>query len=131
MQQVTPEIVQSELPLISLLKAPEALREDILRGFGDEEENAVRFAVRWAWDHRRVKMDQSHAAQHIGVAASHFCNILAGKKYLPPHKINSFEWICGNRAVSMTIERFRVIRENEHSRQLAQVIADQMVKVAA
>jgi len=75
-------------------------------------------------------MDQSHAAQHIGIAASHFCNILSGKKYLPPHKINSFEWLCGNRAVSMTIERFRLIRENEQTRQLAEVIAQQMTRAA-
>ena len=120
--------MQAELPIISLLRAPEPLRDDVLRTFGDEEEAAVRFAIRWAWDHRRVKMDQSHAAEHIGIAASHFCNILAGKKYLPPHKINSFEWICGNRAVSMTIERFRTIREKEHSMQLAQVIAEQMTR---
>ena len=116
--------------LLSLLKAPEDIREDMLRTFGDEEEVAIKFAIRWAWDHRRVRMDQSNAAEHIGVSKSHLCNILSGKKYLPPHKINTYEWIVGNRAVSQTIERFRHIREGEQTRQLAELIAQNMVRAA-
>jgi hypothetical protein len=122
----------SELPLLAILRAPDPIREDILRTFGDEEEAATEFAIRWAWDNRRVKsMTQATAAERIGVAASHFCNILAGKKYLPPHKINAYEQTVGNRAVSMTIERFRQIRERELVAGLARVVAENMVQQAA
>lgn len=129
MEPVIP--VTAELPLIAALRSPDPIREDVLRTFGDEEEQATEFSIRWAWDHRRSKgLTQSRAAELIGVAASHFCNILAGRKYLPPHKINAYEWVLGNRAVSMTIERFRLLREQEQTRQLAEVIARQMVKAA-
>ena len=120
-----------ELPMIGLLRAPDPIREDILRTFGDEEEAATEFAIRWAWDNRRSKsMTQSTAAERIGIAASHFCNILAGKKYLPPHKINAYEYAVGNRAVSMTIERFRQIHERELVAGLARVVAENMVRAA-
>jgi hypothetical protein len=128
--QVTPVIVQGELPLIGLLKGPETLLDRVVGGFGDDEETATRFAVRWAWDHRRVAMSQNDAATHMGIPASHLCNILSGKKYLPPHKINAYEWIVGNRAVSQTIERFRAIREQEQTRQLAALIAEQLTRAA-
>lgn len=121
----------SELPIIGLLKAPDPIREDVLRTFGDDEEAATRFAIRWSWDHRRVRdMTQATAAEHVGMAASHFCNILAGKKYLPPHKINAYEWVMGNKAVSMTIERFRQIRERELVAGVARVVAEHMVRAA-
>jgi hypothetical protein len=120
-----------ELPLLAILRAPDPVREDILRTFGDEEEAATLFAIRWAWDHRRVKdMTQATAAERIGVAASHFCNILAGKKYLPPHKINAYEQAVGNRAVSMTIDRFRQIRERELVAGLSRAVAETMVRAA-
>jgi hypothetical protein len=128
---VTPVIAQGELPILCLLKAPETLLQRDIGAFGDDEEAATNFAIRWAWDHRRVKsLSQAEAAMHIGIAASHFCNILSGRKYLPPHKINAYEWIVGNRAVSQTIERFRVIRESEQTLQLAAIIARQMTRAA-
>jgi hypothetical protein len=121
----------NELPLIGMLKSPDPIREDILCSFGDQEEPATKFAVRWAWDHRRSKsMSQMEAARLMGIASSHLCNILAGKKYLPPHKINSYEHIVGNRAVSMTIERFRQIRERELIAGLAKVVAENLVRAA-
>lgn len=121
----------SELPLLAILRAPDPVREDILRTFGDEEEGATEFAIRWAWDNRRVKaMTQATAAEKIGVAPSHFCNILAGKKYLPPHKINSYEQVVGNRAVSLTIERFRQLRGRELVSGLARAVAENMVRAA-
>lgn len=123
--------MQSELSLIGLLKSPDTIRDDILRTFGDDEEAAVRFAVRWAWDNRRIRaMSQHTASTHVGMPASHFSCVLNGQKYLPPHKLNAFEWVVGNKAISQTLARFEVIREKEHSRQLAQVIADHMVKAA-
>lgn len=121
----------SELPLIAILKAPDPIRDDILRTFGDEEESATKFSVRWAWDHRRAKgMSQMEAARLMGIASPHLCNILSGRKYLPPHKINSYEQIVGNRAVSMTIDRFRQIRERELVNGLAKVVAENMVRAA-
>lgn len=122
--------MQRELPLIGLLKAPDAIRDDVLRSFGDDEEDSVLFAVRWAWDHRRVKMSQNQAAAHCGLTSSHLCNILSGQKYLPPHKINAFEWLCGNHAISQTIQRFAAIRENEQTRQFAEVIAQNITRSA-
>lgn len=121
----------SELPLLAILRAPDPIRDDVLRTFGDEEEGATGFAIRWAWDNRRSKgLTQATAAERIGIAPSHFCNILAGKKYLPPHKINAYEHTVGNRAVSMTIERFRQIRERELVSHLAQAVAENMVRAA-
>jgi hypothetical protein len=121
----------NELPLLAILRAPDPVRDDILRSFGDEEEPATKFAVRWAWDHRRGKsMSQMEAARLMGIASPHLCNILSGRKYLPPHKINSYEQIVGNRAVSMTIERFRQIRERELVAGIARVVAENMVRAA-
>lgn len=121
----------TELPLLGILRAPEQIRDDVLRTFGDDEEKATRFAIRWAWDRRRIQeMTQSRAAELIGIKAPHFSNILNGVKYLPPHKINSYEQIVGNRAVSMTIERFRQIRERELVAGLARAVAENMVRAA-
>jgi hypothetical protein len=121
----------AELPLLAALRAPDPIREDILRTFGDEEEGAVEFAIKWAWDHRRVQgLSQAVAARYLGIAPSHMCNILAAKKYLPPHKINLFEQLVGNRAVSMTIERFRQIHERQLVAGLSRVIAENMVRAA-
>jgi hypothetical protein len=118
-----PVIAQSELPLMGLLEAPAPLLPHQLAAFGDDEEKAVKEAIRWAWINRRVRMEQSTASAHMGIPPSHLSNILNGKKHLPPHKINAYEWIVGNRAVSMTIERFRLRREEEQ----ALVIARQIV----
>lgn len=115
--------MQSELQILGLLKAPDPLLEHQLLAFGDEEERATKQAVRWGWVNRRIKaMDQRTAAERMGIPAPHLSNILNGKKHLPPHKINAYEWIVGNRAVSMTIERFRIIREEEHALALAKAI---------
>lgn len=114
--------MQGELKLLSLLKGPDLVRGDILASFGDDEERAVKAAIKWSWHNRRVKMDQSVAATHVGIRAPHFSNILNGKKHLPPFKINAFEWVVGNRAVSMTIERFREIRKEESALELARAI---------
>lgn len=121
----------SELPLIGSLRGPDQIREDILRTFGDEEEDSTRFAVRWAWDHRRIQgMSQERAAEIIGIKAPHFSNILSGKKYLPPHKINAYEWVVGNKAVSGTIDRFAKIREQQMVDGIARIFAEQMVRAA-
>jgi hypothetical protein len=113
-------VEQRELGLLALLRAPDLVRGDILRSFGDSERDAMRRAIRWSWDNRRVKtMDQGNAANHCGIKAPHFSEILNGKKYLPPEKINAYEWITGWRAVTLTIDRFRTIREEENALELA------------
>lgn len=123
--------MQAELPLLGLLKAPEPVREDILRTFGDEEETAVRFAIRWAWDNRRIRaMSQHSAAEHMGMPASHFSCVLNGTKYLPPHKLNAFDWIVGNHALSQTLVRFATLRESEQTLQLANLIAQNITRAA-
>jgi hypothetical protein len=110
-------------PLIALLRGPDLVRDDILATFGDDEIKAVKAAVRWGWDHRRVRnLTQSFASAQIGVKPSHFANILNGKKYLPPERLNAYEWIVGNRAVSLTIDRFRRIREEQSALELARAI---------
>jgi hypothetical protein len=115
--------MQGELNLLSLLKGPELVRADILASFGDNEAAAVKFAVRWAWDHRRVRnMTQAFAASQIGIQPPHFANILNGKKYLPPQCLNAYEWIVGNRAVSLTIDRFRTMRQEQSALELARAI---------
>lgn len=123
--------MQTELPIVGLLRSPDQVREDILRTFGDEEEGATRFAVLWSWNHRRDKsLDKRTAAQRCGIKASHFSNIVSGKKHLPPHKINAYEWVMGNKAVSGTIERFRAIRERELVAGVARVVAEHIVNAA-
>lgn len=123
--------MQNELPLIGLLKSPDTILDDVLRTFGDEEEAATRFAVRWAWDNRRIRaMSQHTASEHVGMPASHFSCVLNGTKYLPPHKLNAFEWVVGNHALSQTINRFSAIREAEQARQIGLLVAETLVKAA-
>lgn len=122
--------MQSELPIVGLLRTADPVREDILRSFGDDEEYATRFAVQWSWNNRRDKsLTKGEAARRCGIQAPHFSNIVNGKKHLPPHKINAYEWVMGNKAVSMTIDRFRGIRERELVSGLSKVIAEHMVRV--
>lgn len=123
--------MQAELPILGLLRAPDPVREDILRTFGDDEEGATLFAIQWAWNNRRDKsLDKRTAAQRSGIKAPHFSNIISGKKHLPPHKINAYEWVMGNKAVSMTIERFRAIRERELVAGMSRAIAEHIVRAA-
>ena len=116
---------------MGLLEAPAPLLPHQLAAFGDEEETAIKAAIKWAWLHRRVKMEQSTASMHMGIPPSHLSNILNGKKHLPPHKINAYEWIVGNRAVSMTIERFRARREEEQALAIARQIVGARKRAAA
>lgn len=116
--------MQNELTgLLALLKGPDLVRADILASFGDNEEKATKAAIAWAWNNRRVKdMTKRVAAEHCGIRPPHFSNILNGKKHLPPFKINAFEWVMGNRAVSLTIDRFREMRKEESALELARAV---------
>ena len=52
------------------------------------------------WNLRTVKYSERHAAALLEISASHFCNILSGKKYPRWDLLEAFETLCGNRAVS-------------------------------
>lgn len=127
----SPDEVQAELPLIAMLRAPVPVDGEIVEGFGELEDTAVVYAVRWSWDHRRIKaLTQEQAAIRMGMKPQHLSCILKGTKYLPPAKINAFEWATGNTALSQTIRRFKEKRDREMADQLAKLISDNIVRAA-
>lgn len=110
---------------------PSPVETEVLASFGDEEEVAVTAAIAWAWRERRVKrMSQRRAAELLGLTNSHLSGVLSGDKYLPPQKINQFEWVCGSTAVSQTLARFREARERAMVNELALLLAEQIRRVA-
>jgi hypothetical protein len=120
-----------QLPLLAEFKGPAAIDAQVLASFGDDEELAIKQAIRWAWLNRRIpSMSQRRGAELLGMSASHFSNLLFRDKYLPPQKLNAFEWMVGNKAVSQTIRRFAEQRERELVDQVAQLVAQQMVRSA-
>ena len=122
---------QREIPIVAALKSPDRVPDQVVASFGDYEETVVTYAVRWAWENRRIRdMTQARAAELMGLTAPHFSNILTGKKYLPAHKINSFESVVGNTAVSQTLQRFRELRSRDMATQIAQLVADNLVRAA-
>lgn len=121
------EPTNGQLPLLAEIKPPAAVDPAVVASFGESEEVAIKRAVVWAWEHRRIQaMSQRRAAGLCGMKNSHFSNMLAGKKYLPAQKINAFEALCGNTAVSQTIERFRVARERAMVNELSQLLAQHL-----
>ena len=122
---------QREIPIVAALKSPDRVPDQVVASFGDYEETVITYAVRWAWENRRIRdMTQARAAELMGLTAPHFSNILTGKKYLPAHKINSFESVVGNTAVSQTLQRFRELRSRDMATQIAQLVADNLVRAA-
>lgn len=120
-----------ELPLLAEIKRPSAVDASFITSFGDEEESAIGESIKWAWLHRRIqRMSQRRAAELCGMPASHFSNMVNGDKYLPPQKLNQFEWVVGNTAVSQTIEKFRVVRNSEIVRQVSEIVAEHMTRAA-
>lgn len=114
---------------VRMQPAPVAIA--VLSSFGLDEEDAITQAIAWAWRERRVKrMSQRRAAELLGITNSHLSNILSGDKYLPPQKLNQFEWVCGNTAVSQTIARFREARERAMVNELAQLVAEHLGRAA-
>jgi hypothetical protein len=120
-----------QLPLITLLKKPAPVEPSIVASFGEDEEIAVTNAIAWAWRERRVKpMTQRGAAELLSMKAPHFCNVLSGKKYLPLHKLNAYEELVGNTAVTQTIARFAALRESRLQHELAGLVAEHLAKTA-
>jgi ABC-type taurine transport system substrate-binding protein len=120
------------LPLIAALRRPDGVDPAVIESFGDDEEDAVKRAIRWAWDNRRVRgMTKTRAAELIGMKNSHLTNVLKGGKYLPAQRINVWEQVMGNTAVSQTLERFRAVRERAMVDELAQLFAQHVTGRAA
>lgn len=117
--------MQAQLNLMCLIKGQSPVTDGQVCSFGDDEDSALKKAIEWAWNHKRVKeMTKKHGAELAGMQHSHFVNMVNGKKHLPPSKINSFEWTVGNTAVSQTILRFREIRKKEMAASLAQFLVE-------
>lgn len=112
-----------ELNLMCLINGPTPVTPETVGTFGDDEEAAIKKAIDWAWRHKRVRtMTKRHGAQLVGMSHSHFVNMTNGKKYLPPAKINSYEWTVGNTAISQTIQRFQKLRQEKMALKLATMI---------
>lgn len=125
------QATNGELPLLAAMRAPAKVEEATVAAFGEVEESAVKAAIRWAWLHRRIPgLSLRHAAELIGMKAPHFSNTLRGSKYLPLHCLNRFEPVMGNTAVSQTLERFRRLHEQSITRELADVVAEQLRRSA-
>lgn len=111
-----------------VLRGPKEVPDDILASFGDDEDKAIRAAIKWAWMHKRsTGMTQRRLAELIGISNSHLCNIIQGDKYLPPQKINAYEWATGHKAVTGCIARFARLRELAIVEETARMIAEHMV----
>lgn len=122
---------QAELPLLTVMPAPVEITPEQLASFGTDEEQAIREAVMWAWRERRAKsLDAKQASVFCGITRQHFANIITGRKYLPPQKLNVFEDVVGNRAVSQTIARFRVLREEARRREISDALVEQLRRSA-
>lgn len=114
-----------ELNLMCLISGPAPITDESVGAFGDDEEAAIKKAIDWAWRNKRVKtMTKRHGADLIGMSHSHFVNMTNGKKYLPPAKINAYEWTVGNTAISQTIRRFQQIRKEKMALRLATMIVE-------
>lgn len=121
-----------QLSLICELRKPGAVEPEVIASFGEDEEAAVTAAIAWAWRFRRVRaMSQRSAAELLGMKASHLCNVLQGKKYLPLHKLTHFEWVVGNTAITQTITHFRVRRDQDIAQQVAQLFAEHLAPLQA
>ncbi len=121
-----------ELPLIGgVFRRPAPLSDEEIAGFGENEEVAIQAAVITAWRRRRVQaMSRATAAALCGITPQHFSLIVSGSKYLGPHKINAFEDVVGNTAVSQTIAHFRRLRDERARCELADEVARQMLRSA-
>lgn len=121
-----------ELALLCEMRMlPAAVDAAIIASFGENEEAAIKRAIRWAWVNRRVRtMSQARAADLLGMRTSHLSNMLWKDKYLPPQKLNTFEWVMGNTAVSQTIGHFAREREREAIAKLSTLVAEQMLRSA-
>lgn len=129
---VNEQPTNGQLPLICEVRKPAAVGLDVVAAFGDDDEAAIKAAIAWAWVNRRVKlMSQRSAAELLGMKTSHLCNVLQGKKYLPLHKLTHYEWLVGNTAVTQTLERFKVLRDQEAARQVSQLFAEHLVPIHA
>lgn len=121
-----------QLPLMAMLKKPASVEHAVLESFGADEEAAIVRSIQWAWRSRRVRnMSQARAAELLSMPPSHFCNILAGRKYLPPQKINAFQEIVGNTAVTQTLVYHAARREELMRQHVGELVAEHLAPVQA
>ena len=80
---------------VSLASEPRLIAEHLVTRCRGEHD-----AWMLCWHMRTVKYTERHAAALLEISASHFCNILSGKKYPRWDLRDAFERLCGNRAVS-------------------------------
>jgi hypothetical protein len=93
MEQV--EFMQRDLAGVGAVPQPRLIPAHLLARCRGEHD-----AWLLCWNLRTVKYTERHAAALLEISASHFCNILAGKKYPRWDLAEDFENLCGNRAVS-------------------------------
>jgi hypothetical protein len=117
-----------QLPLVAELRGPLQVDPAIIASFGEDEEDAVKLAIRWSWDHRRIAgLTKTRFAELCGFKNSHLTNILQGGKYLPAQRINVWESILGNTAVSQTIARFAELRQRQLREEISLLVAEHLV----
>lgn len=88
-------MAQRDFAGVGLTQAPRLVAAHLLSRCRGEHD-----AWLLCWNLRNVKYTERHAAALLEISASHFCNILAGKKYPRWDLAEAFETLCGNRAIS-------------------------------
>jgi hypothetical protein len=78
-------------------------------------------AMLLCWNLRSVKYEQATAAALCEIPGPHFSNILTGKKYLPLRKINRFQEVCGNLALTQYLAKEAGLRVERESEQQAEI----------
>lgn len=88
-----------ELPLLAAIEGPKLVPSESVKAC-----ESYRDAVRLCWACRRVPgMTQRTAAELSGCYAPHMSGYLSdneGKRQLPADKIDAFEAVCGNYAIT-------------------------------
>ncbi len=87
-------MMQLEMGFFQLVAKTEMLNDSLVSRCKSEND-----AILLCWNKRRVKYGVREAARILGVPASHFSNILNGKKYLPNGFQVTFQVLCGNWAI--------------------------------
>jgi len=82
------------------IKPPEFLPAMLIARLNTEAD-----AISLCWHRRRVKYSLRHAAELLGIPASHLSNIVNGKKYLRGDVRLAFQYLCGNFAIRQWEDR--------------------------
>ena len=85
---------QLEMGFFQLVAKTEFLNESLVARCNTEND-----AILLCWNKRKVKYGVREAARLLDISASHFSNILNGKKYFPNGRQIDFQVLCGNWAM--------------------------------